>query len=480
MIEVLDDIKRNCVLPKLCQLVMDPTGALGVTGVMSYVQASVLSSFRTGDPTVDAILTTLMVTVFAYLSSHAIEYWHKLKSMMKDRHFRPNKQSLTIEEWSTEEDCPNPVYTEFIWYISFIDKPRRGDLKVYRSSKQELLTHPVDDQKCSLKLNDTTYTYNFWTHKSEHTTVKGLHVEVTSDHVGSLLDLVSHIRHTYDAQRNAKKWEQSFLTPIPSPSSNGVQYWSSRASRNKKTMDTIALDADMKEMIVTDIERFLASEEWYQKLGLPWNRGYMLCGPPGCGKTTLIKALSFTYELDIYYLSLGEVASDEALKSLFGQLPARCMLVLEDVDCMTDVLHRRDEAEDLKMDDEIAVVTAGCKKKNKKSDFNTLTLSAVLNLLDGVVSSHGRVLVMTSNHPEKLDPALLRPGRCDVTVTLGKCSISQIKQFYKIYFGSEPASGLFDTRLDNLLTPAQVSGIFLAKRFNSKQAVAELHDICIS
>lgn len=452
------------------------------SSVISNVQASLLSQFRTNNPLIDALITTLLVSLLAYASSFAMDAVHYIKKWIhKLTDKNPNIQKINIYAL-TDDDYDNPVFSEFIWYISTVDIPDQGSLVVYRRSPaKHAMTHPVDEQTCEIEYEGRKFCYHFFSVKSEkptETKQRGVTVETECDNVDPLLGLVEHIRLKYHAHFHSLTWEQKFYTP-------NQNRWVHKLSHNKKTLDTVVLDAGVKEAIKLDMERFLDSEEWYQKLGLPWNRGYMLCGPPGTGKTSLIKALSYSYEIDIYYLSLAEVTSDETLKSLFQQLPVKCMVVLEDVDCMTDVILKRDD-KSVKKDskNECEIVSLGsadgdkeANPKNIKSIFSTLTLSNILNLLDGVVSSHGRIVVMTSNHPEKLDPALLRPGRCDMTIHLGNCTKTQIADLYKVYFNNSMSAEVLDRFGDGILTPAQVSGLFLAHRHDPDIAIEQLNQL---
>lgn len=127
---------------------------------------------------------------------------------------------------------------------------------------------------------------------------------------------------------------------------------------------------------------------------IPYKRDYLLFGPPGTGKSSFSLSLAGKHELDIYTLQLSNI-SDTMLMRLFAELPPRCIVLLEDVD--TAGVGRRDS------------VDADQEKESKLA----VTLSGLLNVLDGVSSQEGRILIMTTNYIEHLDEALIRPGRSD-------------------------------------------------------------------
>lgn len=160
-----------------------------------------------------------------------------------------------------------------------------------------------------------------------------------------------------------------------------------------RPLDTVALPGDLLDQLLADLRRFLASEDRYGHLGVPWHRGYLLYGPPGVGKTTTATTLAHTLGLDVYYLPLADVESDANLTRLVGEVPARCVLLLEDVDIFHAATARNDDQE-------------------------RATMAGLLNALDGMVTPHGLITIMTTNDRPALDDALVRPGRVDMEVPL--------------------------------------------------------------
>jgi chaperone BCS1 len=186
-------------------------------------------------------------------------------------------------------------------------------------------------------------------------------------------------------------------------------------------------------MFVDDIKDYLEPEtqKWYSDRGIPYRRGYLLHGPPGTGKSSLSFAVSGLLGLKLYVLSLAsKTLSDAGLASLFEALPPRCVVLLEDIDTI-DIAQTRQPIEKTDKPTADATPAKPIAEPNCK-----VSLSGLLNVIDGVASPEGRVLVLTTNHPEKLDPALIRPGRVDMKIQLrlaGKEAIAEL--FRSMYEG---------------------------------------------
>lgn len=185
--------------------------------------------------------------------------------------------------------------------------------------------------------------------------------------------------------------------------------------RSKRPLDSVILDKGVKERIVDDVQDFLSSSKWYYERGIPYRRGYLLYGPPGTGKSSFIQALAGHLNYDIAMLNLSERGlTDDRLNHLLTVIPQRTLVLLEDVDAAFS--NRRQVEAD------------GYQGAN-------VTFSGLLNALDGVGSAEERVIFLTTNHVERLDEALVRPGRVDMTVRLAEATIYQIEQLWERFYG---------------------------------------------
>ncbi|KAG6334898.1 hypothetical protein ID866_4192 [Astraeus odoratus] len=208
--------------------------------------------------------------------------------------------------------------------------------------------------------------------------------------------------------------------------------WRWNGARQKRPLSSIVLQPGVKDMLLADCKDFLASEDWYAERGIPFRRGYLLHGVPGSGKTSLIHSLAGELGLDIYVVSLSSKGmSDNTLTTLMSHVPSRCILLLEDLDAAFTRSVSRDSSS-------TGVPTASSNTNNNESDGSTLSLSGLLNSLDGVAAAEGRLLFATTNHIERLDPALSRPGRMDVWVNFTHATKWQAEGIFKCFFPSKP------------------------------------------
>ncbi|XP_072957228.1 AAA-ATPase At3g50940-like isoform X2 [Typha angustifolia] len=176
------------------------------------------------------------------------------------------------------------------------------------------------------------------------------------------------------------------------------------------TFDTLAMDPGLKKAVMDDLLRFVKRKEYYKRTGKAWKRGYLLYGPPGTGKSSLIAAMANYLKFDIYDLELTEVGWNSTLRRLLIGMTNRSILVIEDIDCAVEL--QRDENEEQ---------TA---KSTASGGDDKVTLSGLLNFVDGLWSTSGeeRIIVFTTNYKERLDPALLRPGRMDMHIHMSYCT----------------------------------------------------------
>lgn len=190
--------------------------------------------------------------------------------------------------------------------------------------------------------------------------------------------------------------------------------WKRLTSIRPRKLDSVVLPKGIAEDILADLTEFLASKDWYQSMGIPFHRGCLFHGVPGSGKSSLVMALAGELKLNLYVISLaGSGMSDEQLAQLITDVQPRSIILFEDVDA---ALKNR------AADSEGAVII--------EDDKKGVTLSGLLNVLDGVVSREEVVVIMTTNHKEKLDAALIRPGRVDKQVEFTYATEEQIARLY--------------------------------------------------
>lgn len=229
--------------------------------------------------------------------------------------------------------------------------------------------------------------------------------------------------------------------------------------RLRRSLDSVVLDSGIKERVVADVKDFLKSGSWYRDRGIPYRRGYLLHGPPGSGKSSFIYALAGELEYNICVLNLSERGlTDDRLNHLLSNIPDRSIMLLEDIDAAFS--GRSQSAE------------SGYSRSN-------VTFSGLLNALDGVASAEERIIFMTTNHEEQLDPALIRPGRVDIKELLDDASDAQITEmFLRFYEGESERAQQF---LQNVRTggksvsTAQLQGMFVYNKGEPQKSIDMAH-----
>ncbi|EJU03604.1 P-loop containing nucleoside triphosphate hydrolase protein [Dacryopinax primogenitus] len=277
--------------------------------------------------------------------------------------------------------------------------------------------------------HDTTHTIFFaghWLHITRGRTqgtdwyanAETLKISVIARNNDVIKQLVLQAKKDYE--RDAEHRVHIFLADI-------YGRWGWNGARQKRPLSSIVLEPGIKEMLLDDAKDFLRSEDWYADRGIPFRRGYLLHGVPGSGKTSLIHALAGELGLDIYVVTLSSKGmNDSSLASLMGRVPSRCIVLLEDLDAAFTRSTSRD--------DTATGTPTSTTTKTTADDGNTLSLSGLLNSLDGVAATEGRLLFATTNHIERLDPALSRPGRMDVWVDFKNATSWQAERLFKNFF----------------------------------------------
>ncbi|OAA41957.1 bcs1 [Beauveria brongniartii RCEF 3172] len=252
--------------------------------------------------------------------------------------------------------------------------------------------------------------------------------------------------------------------------------WSKEASRVARPLSTVAMDRDTKEQLVADMARFVnpATQRWYAQRGIPYRRGYLFYGQPGTGKTSLSLSVAGHFDLDIYRIQVSGI-TDDSLKQLFEKLPGRCVVLLEDV----DVIAKSRAA---------SSGSPGADSGHPADGVGT-TMSGLLNIIDGVSSQEGRILIMTTNYAARLDAALVRPGRIDVRVEFPLADRNAAKNLFDLVYRNpvDPAeeescssekdklhllADSFASRLpERQVSPAEVMSFLLQHQDSPRQAV---------
>jgi len=215
--------------------------------------------------------------------------------------------------------------------------------------------------------------------------------------------------------------------------------WEIAATIPKRPASTVVLDDGVMEDLLKDVAKFISREEWYVSRNIPHRRGYLLEGPSGCGKSSLIRVVASEFNLPLCCVQLKSSRVGEAgIEALLQKAPEGAIIFIEDIDCAEQggvSSHTGQE------DSSVAVVDA-------KSDPDRVTMSELLNAIDGLGAQTGRLLFMTTNHPERLDEALVRDGRIDRRYHLGKATKCMAKRIFLSICPDEPLCCVKDAQAE--------------------------------
>ncbi len=280
--------------------------------------------------------------------------------------------------------------------------------------------------------------------------------------------------------------------------------WSECLFNSYRNFDNLFFDN--KEVLIQKLDFFINNKEWYIKEGHPYTLGIGLSGSPGTGKTSIIKSIANKLKRHLIVISLNKIKTIRELSDCFfeNQYSSKNkegsigfdkkIIVFEDIDCMCDIVYDRsiqkealkpdiDKSDNMSTKDIVDAVVKGIKqdeidfieKSTTKKEDDKLTLSFVLNLIDGIRETPGRIMILTSNYYNKLDKALVRPGRIDITLELKNASRKTICDIYKHYYQEDIPQNILTRLKDDVLSPAELVNIKL-NSYNNNDYLKKLSE----
>ncbi|KAJ0396998.1 hypothetical protein P43SY_007237 [Pythium insidiosum] len=317
-------------------------------------------------------------------------------------------------------------------------------------------------------------------------------------------------RAKYTSDKSRYFYIQCGTKPSQSDSSTQVVAYKRYALGEEKTFENLFFDE--KAPVISLLDNFMNKTGKFAIRGFPYKLGFLLHGPPGTGKTSLIKAIAQHTKRHIVTINLSKIRTNQELLDAVFDLKFSVedmdypislsfkdvVFVMEDIDCASRIVEKRDNSDSkyeqkresrvermvesqkkAEMDDDDMPGLIGPMPKPKDTSNDKLNLSGLLNVLDGVIDCPGRIVVMTTNHPEKLDPALIRPGRVNKMLLLTHMNSTQARHMIEYYCQaklSEQQSERLDSILVNAtkqLTPAEVEE-FCAEFDDPEQILREM------
>jgi chaperone BCS1 len=337
-----------------------------------------------------------------------------------------------------------------------------------------------------------------FSYKSDINTIKDFVENITKIYISSIEDLRENKKFIYTL--NKAKYDE-----------NAYEIWDENVFSSTRHFNNIFFKE--KVNVMNKLDFFLNNKQWYFQKGIPYSIGIGMHGPPGTGKTSLIKAISNYTNRHVIVISLKLIKTKKQLDSIFFEERYNSdnkkgsigfdnkVIVFEDIDCIGDIVLDREKKklksmtgfgkkidfEELSQNSKVNIgdlletIVSTENTLEKKCDFpkilledEPLTLDDILNLWDGIRETPGRIMIITSNHYQDLDPALIRPGRIDITLQLSYASREIIKEMYTHLFAEKIDSEKLQEINDEFYSPAEIINIYMNEERDKERFMTRL------
>jgi len=507
----------------------------------NMINMIIFDKIKTGKPVIDAIITIMILTFSTYIfqfinknilfyietiknkhynikflfyNKHIVEYEGKLyvgtnyydNLLQQTNSFSNNFKALCyyiIENMNNNDSVRHIKEFSFLNIFNNSSKNNNKNYGTYMviqntnflvSKEYEIYAYTmISSQNSEDSKENRKKTYKIeniviqlYSYKSNINIIKQFVEDITNNYLNSIDEIRDNKKFIYTLTKT--KYEES-----------RYEMWDENMFLTTRQFNNIFFEN--KEQILNKINFFINNKDWYFEKGIPYSLGIGLHGPPGTGKTSLIKAIANYTNRHIIVISLKLIKTKQQLESIFFEERYNSdnikssvgfnkkIIVFEDIDCIGNIVMNREKQtqhnkELIKIDNEHTIVGTLLETiiNNEKqtdlpnllSEYEPITLDDILNLWDGIRETPGRIMIISSNRYYELDPALIRPGRIDITLNLSYVSHKIILEMYNHLFNESIEMEKLKDIQENFYTPAEIINIYMNEDRNKSKFINRL------
>lgn len=519
------------------------------TSTSHVTRMIMFNTFKTGNPIVDAFITTFILGCFSWLIAWIYEngidryltnfcfddiktcFYKKnsiiiegkqsssisgynnsiyISSAYSDRfkalwnhiieNIENNATIYKIKEnhsnYRTYNKYHDDIIKNYDLFMVYQNKHFEIDKDIYVKADVKYENDNIENSKTNIKTDKITITVYSFNYSLSY--LKKYIDNITEKYLSSIKETRENKRFIYFLDK----------AELNSDEETKFHCWREDLFESARTFDNIFFDG--KKQLIDKLDFFLQNKSWYYEKGIPYSLGIGLHGPPGTGKTSFIKALANYTNRHVVVISLKTIKTKQQLETFFFENTYnddntynsitwdKKILVFEDIDCIGDIILDRnskfneqknrfkkkcsfdnslEKTDDAKIGDILQAVCdlndTGTATMLSSAKEQLITLDDILNLWDGIRETPGRILIITSNHYDKLDPALIRPGRIDITHELSNASHQTISEIYSHLFGNEIDNEKLKCVKEKFYSPAEIINIYVSNK-NEKDFMERL------